>query len=116
MKNNDRLIHIYNLLNEVIPNKVYYALYVEDSAEPPFIVYQEINKNSKVYADDLYLLKQITIQITLVTKTKDTLIEYKLERVLKRALIDYKMISEYSLIDTGIYRVYEIKMEEFINE
>ena len=58
----------------------------------------------------------MTIQITLVTKTKDTTIESSLEEVLQNAGIDFRMISEYSLIDTGIYRIYEIKMEEYKNE
>lgn len=112
----ERLEDIYSLLNEVLPNKVYYALYVEDNVEVPFIVYQEISKNPKTYADDLYLLKQITIQITLVTKNKDVVLEDKLEDALDLAGIDFRLISEYPLIDTGIYRIYEIKMEEFKNE
>ena len=116
MATKERLEYIYSLLNEVLPNKVYYALYVEDNAEVPFIVYQEIGKNPKTYADDLYLLKQITIQITLVTKNKDIVLEEKLEEAFDIAGIDFRLISEYSLIDTGIYRIYEIKMEEFKNE
>lgn len=116
MGTKERLTYVYGLLNQVLPGHVYYALYVTDKAEPPFIVYQELSKNPRVYADDSYLIKQVTIQITLVTKTKDTTIESSLEEVLQSAGIDFRMISEYSLIDTSIYRIYEIKMEEIKNE
>ena len=116
MGTKERLTYVYGLLNQVLPGHVHYALYVTDNAEPPFIVYQELSKNPRIYADDSYLVKQVTIQITLVTKTKDTAIESNLEEVLQNAGIDYRMISEYSLIDTGIYRIYEIKMEEIKNE
>ena len=57
MGTKERLTYVYGLLNEVIPGNVHYALYVTDNAEPPFIVYQELNKNPKVYADDSYLIK-----------------------------------------------------------
>lgn len=91
MATKERLEYIYSLLNEVLPNKVYYALYVENNAEVPFIVYQEISKNPKTYADDLYLLKQITIQITLVTKNKDVVLEERLEDALELAGIEQKL-------------------------
>ncbi len=116
MENKERLSYVYSLLNTVLPNKVFYAVYEADNALPPFIVYQELNKSPKVYADDSYLMKQITIQITLVTKNKDTTIETNLEEVLQNAGIDFKLITEYPLVDTGIYRIYEIKMEEFKHE
>ena len=37
----------------------------------------------------------------------------KLENELRINDLSYQMINEYYLVDTGLYRIYEIKMEEF---
>jgi|SRR5690625_44401 len=104
---------IYEVLNEVIPNNVYYAVSIKDKVLLPIIVYQELNKRNKIYADDSYLLKESVIQISLITKDKNITLERKLEKELTKNDIDYKMVSEFYLPDSGLYRIYEIKMEEF---
>lgn len=116
MASKEQLKTIYDLLNQVTKSKVYYALFADENIRPPFIVYQEISKRNKTYVDDYYLIKTTTIQITLVTKDKDIAIQEKLETVLTNNNIEYQMINEYHLTDTGLYTIYEIKMEEFKNE
>ena len=116
MASKHELERVYEMLNQVTPDSVYYALYVADNTNPPFIVYQQVGKRTTSYADDLFLMKLITIQITLVTKSKDFILEKKLEQVLTDNHFNFNMINEYYLVDTGLYRVYEIKMEEFIYE
>jgi len=109
----NNLIFIYSVLEKVLPKNVYYALQIKPNAKLPFIVYQEINKRSTKYHDDHAFLKITTIQISLVTDKKDLKIEKKLEDTLEAHDINYQMISEYHIKDSGIYRIYEIKMEEF---
>ena len=106
------IFFIYQILNEVLEGRVHYI--VEDSGKAvlPFIVYQEINKRSAKYHDDHAFLKVSTIQISLVTDGKNIELEKKLENKLTDNGIDYQMVSEYNL-GRGIYRIYEIKMEEF---
>jgi len=109
----NNLEYIYTILNEVLPNNVYYAVSIKDNVELPIIVYQELNKRGKTYADDAYLLKELTIQISLITSKKSIELEKRLENKLKSYDIDFQMISEFYLADSGLYRIYEIKMEEF---
>lgn len=111
MENN--LAYIYAVLNEALPGNVYYALQVKQGATLPFIVYQEINKRSTKFHDDHSFMKLVTIQISLITAKKDLQIEKQLEDKLTYHDIEYQMVSEFYLKDSGIYRIYEIKMEEF---
>lgn len=111
MENN--LIYIYSILNEVLPGNVFYALQINPNANVPFIVYQEINKRPVKFHDDFSFMKLTTIQISLVTSNKDLKLEKQLEDKLDDHDIEYQMISEFHLKDSGIYRIYEIKMEEF---
>ena len=108
----NNLEFIYQILNEVLPNNVYNALSIKDNIELPIIVYQELKKRSKAYADDSYLLKESTIQMTLITKDKNINLEKLLEDKLTEYEIDHQMINEFYLLDSGLYRIYEIKMEE----
>lgn len=110
MENN--IEFIYQILNEVLPNNVFYSLSIKEKVELPVIVYQELKKRNKIYADDSYLLKESTIQITLITKDKSINLEKSLENKLKANDIDFSMINEFYLLDSGLYRIYEIKMEE----
>ncbi|MDD2260422.1 MAG: hypothetical protein PHO87_05455 [Acholeplasmataceae bacterium] len=108
----NNLEYIYTILNEVLPNNVYYAVSIKDNIELPIIVYQELNKRGKTYADDSYLLKELTIQITLITPNKNIQLEKMLENKLKLYDIEFQMISEFYIAENGLYRIYEIKMEE----
>lgn len=108
----NKLENIYQVLNEVLPNNVYYALSIKDNIQLPIIVYQELKKQSKTYADDSYLLKESTIQITLISTNKDINLEKSLEQVLIKYDFEYQMVNEFYLVDSGLYRIYEIKMEE----
>ena len=114
MEDHDKTLdYIYQLLKEVIPEHVYYSLSISDRAEYPVLIYQETNNRSVMYADDKYLVKRRTIQITLITKTKQIRLERKLEKKLDDNDLDYQMISEYFIKGSGLHRIYEIKMEEY---
>ena len=109
----NKLIFIFNVLNEVLPGRVYYALQVKENAKVPFIVYQEISKRSTSFHDDHSFMKTSTIQISLITNSKDLALEKELEDKLTLYDVEFQMTSEYYLKDSGVYRIYEIKMEEF---
>lgn len=109
-KNN--LKFIYDVLNEVLPNKVYYALSIEEQLELPIIVYQELNKRNRLFSDDKYLLKESTMQINLITENKNIELEKSFEETLTNYDIEFNMVSEFYLKDSGLYRIYEVKMEE----
>ncbi len=109
---NNNLKFIYEILNEVLPDKVYYALSIEEKIELPIIVYQELNKRNKLFSDDQYVLKESTIQITLITEKKNINVERNLENTLTNYDVEFNMINEFYLKDSGLYRIYEIKMEE----
>lgn len=111
MENN--LAYIYSVLNEVLPDNIYYALQIKQGVKLPFIVYQEINKRSTKFHDDHSFMKLATVQISLITTKKDLLLEKQLEDKLSYHDIEYQMVSEFYVKDSGIYRIYEIKMEEF---
>ena len=107
--------HLFQLLNTVLPNRVSYGTNTVDVADVevyPFIVYQEISDRVQTYADNKTLVRMITYQITLVTKTKDPLIEEQLEAALYQSGMNYQMITEYVNEDHSVNRVYEIKQEE----
>ena len=115
----DNLTKIYQMLNSVLPNKVNYGTNTVDELELnvyPYIVYQELSDRAKTYADNRYLVRNITIQINLITKQKDVTIESLLEGTLYQAGYDYQMVTEYVNDDHSVNRVYEIKLEEFNHE
>lgn len=109
------LEELYQIINPVIPNKVFYGTNVydnEDNASLPYIVYQEVSKRAKGYIDDVPIAYELTIQITLVTKKKDLIYEKKLENALLSNCLNYRLISEFTNEDKSVNRVYEIIMEE----
>lgn len=109
------LEEVYQILNKVLPDKVFYAVNVYDNetyAHLPYIVYQEISKRPRSFSDDLPFFYYSSIQITLVTKRKDRVLERKLEEALINNNLAYSVTSEYHNEDKSINRVYEIIMEE----
>ncbi len=107
---------LFSILNSVLGNKVFYASNIYDNGDNavmPYIVYQEINKRPIGYSDDAPISYKSSVQITLVTKTKDLNLEQKLESAFKYNNLNYSMISESHNSDKSINRVYEIQMEEF---
>ncbi len=105
---------VYDQLNSVLPNKVFYGTNRVDDTDDvyPFIVYQEVSNRAVVFADNATTIRQLTIQITLVTERKDPTIEVHLEEALSFAGYIYQMVTEYLNEDGSINRVYEIKMED----
>ena len=85
----------------------------EQNADPPFILYQEISKRPQNFRDDRPGYYQRTIQITLSTKKKDEALEEKLEKALLDKDYIFSLTSEYRNSDGSIYRVYEIRLEDF---
>ena len=110
------LAKLYDVLNEVLSGKVYYAFNSYDNidnATLPFIVYQEVSKVPYRYSDDRPTYYVSTIQISLLTRSKDTELESKLEAALLKNNLSFSMLSESKNEDKSINRVYEIKMEDF---
>ncbi len=112
---NLKLEKLYSILNKVLEFKVFYGINVydnEDNASMPYMVYQEIYKKPIGYHDDFPICYQRTIQLTLVTKRKDTLLEEKLEKQLLKEGIFFSVLTESINSDKSVNRIYEIKMEE----
>lgn len=107
---------LFSILNLVLESRVFYACNVYDNgdnASLPYIVYQEITKRPIGYSDDAPISYKSSVQITLVTKTKDLKLESKLESAFIKNNLNYSMINESHNQDKSINRVYEIQMEEF---
>ena len=103
------------ILKSVLPDKVFYGSNVydnEDNASMPYIVYQEISKRAIDYIDDIPIAYRTNIQITLVTKRKDTSIEVLLENKLLENDLTYSLASEFFNSDKSINSVYQIIMED----
>ena len=106
---------LFQILDGVLPNRVFYGTNIVDANELhayPFIVYQEISDRVQTYADNKSAVRIITYQITLVTESKEPIIEEQLESVLYQSGLNYQMITEYINDDNSVTRVYEIKQEE----
>lgn len=105
------------VLLTVLPTVIYakYDYDNEQNAEPPFIVYQEISKRPPQFGDDKPIYYLRTIQITLLTKKKDEVLEEKLEKALLKNDYIFSLTSEYANSDHSINRVYEIRLEDFTN-
>ena len=103
------------VLLTVLPTVIYMALDYdnEQNADPPFIVYQEISKRPPTYGDDKPIYYLRTIQITLITKKKDEVLEEKLENALLDNDYIFSLTAEYKNSDGSMNRVYEIRLEEF---
>ena len=102
------------VLLTVLPTVIYAHLDFdnEQNADPPFIVYQEISKRPPQFGDDKPVYYERTIQITLLTKKKDEVLERKLEKALLDHDYIFSLIFEYVNSDHSINRVYEIRLEE----
>lgn len=103
------------VLLSVLPTVIYAHLDYdnEQNAEPPFIVYQEISKRPPSFGDDKPIYYLRTIQITLLTRKKDEVLEEKLERALLKNDYIFSLTSEFKNSDGSINRVYEIRLEDF---
>jgi len=109
------LTTLYSILNNALPNKVFYGTNVydnEDNAEMPFIVYQEVTKRPSDFKDDKPGVYKSSIQITLVTKSKNRTLEQTLESALLDNNLAFSLLSESRNEDKSLNRVYEIYMEE----
>lgn len=103
-----------NTLLKVI-NNVFYATNEydnEDNAEPPFIVYQETSKRASLFAEDKPVFYTSVVQITLVTKQKNVVLEKQLTTTLIKAGYTPQNLSEYRNEDGSINKVYEVRLEE----
>lgn len=110
------LENLYSILNTVLPTKVTYGINIYDNGEVitmPYIVYQIRSERPKGYHDDKPIFYNSVVQITLVTKKKDLVLEKKLESILLENDITYELISEFHNSDMSVNRVYEINMEDF---
>ena len=106
---------LFQILDVVLPNRVSYGTNIVDANELhvyPFIVYQEISDRVQTYADNKSAVRIIIYQITLVTESKNPIIEEQLESALNQSGLNYQMITEYVNDDNSVTRVYEIKQEE----
>lgn len=109
------LEQLFQALDGVMQNRVTYGTNIvgaEDRHVYPFIVYQEIGDRVQTYADNKPAVRIRTFQITLVTESKDPIIEENLETSLYQLGFNYQMITEYVNDDNSVNRVYEIKQEE----
>ena len=109
------LEELFQILNGILPNKVFYGTNEYDNgdnASMPYIVYEEIGKRPIGYHDDLPINYSSTIQITLVTAKKDLNLEHSLESSLLENELVFQVVSEYKNSDKSINRIYEIKMED----
>ncbi len=109
---NEILEKLYSTLNDVIPGKVSYGT-KGISDDRNYIVYQELNNRTIVFADNKAKVKLAVFQVNLITATKNTEIETKLEVTLYYQGYEFDMLSEYVNEDGSINRVYEIKKEVF---
>ena len=110
-----RLEDIYELLKEVIPNKVFYGTNSydnSDNASMPYIVYQETSKRAIGFHDDRPIKYEQSVQITLVNGKKNKTLEQNLETKLLQNNLNYALLSEYLNEDKSVNRVYEIKIME----
>ena len=99
------LEQIFLLLNGILPNKVTYGTNIVDANELhvyPFIVYQEISDRVQTYADNKSAVRIITYQITLLTESKEPIIEEQLESALYQSEFNYQMIAEYVNDDNSV--------------
>lgn len=99
-------------------SKVFYATNEydnEDNAEMPFIVYQEINKRAPASADDKPHYYESLVQITLVTNKKDVSLETILETILLQDGFYFEVSTEYRNSDKSLNRVYEVRLEDYLN-
>lgn len=109
---------LYKLLSSVMEGRAYYGTNAYDeshSALPPFAVYSEVSKRVASSGDNRPIYYVSTYQVTLVTERKDPSLEKRIESALLKADYVFSMTAEYRNEDKTNSRVYEIKMEEYID-
>ena len=108
------LTKLRSILLTVLPTVIYAHIDYdnEQNADPPLIVFQDISKRPQVFADNKPTYYERTIQITLITKKKDEVIEKKLEKTLLDNDYVFSLTAEFKNSDGSINRVYEIRLEE----
>lgn len=110
----DVIKKLYNTLKAIDECDVFYGTnssVKNPSDKAPFIVYQELYRNTIYYGDNESLLRSATFQITLVTEHKDLVLEDKLEKKLTDTDYRYTLLSEFVSPEGSITRIYEIKQE-----
>jgi len=112
------IISLFDAIRGVTDGRCYYGQATYDSIENPvlpYTVYFEVNKRATSFNDNHPTYYVSTYQISLITKKKDVKLEQKLETALLKKDFIFQVLSEYRNEDKTISRVYEIKMEEYIN-
>ena len=107
------LERLFTTLDNILPGKVSYGTRDGLEEEPNYIIYQELNNKSVLYADDKALLKISTFQVSLITEKKDLLLEDRFESSLYFMDYEFELLSEFINEDGSVNRVYEIKQEVF---
>lgn len=107
------LERLFTTLSNILPGKVSYGTRDGLEDEPNYIIYQELNNKSIVYADDKALMKISTFQVSLITEKKDLYLEDRFESSLYFNDYEYELLSEFVNEDGSTNRVYEIKQEVF---
>ena len=108
------LTKLRSILLTVLPTVIYAHIEYdnEQNADPPLIVFQDISKRPQVFADNKPTYYERTVQITLITKKKDEVLERKLEKALLDNDYVFSLTTEFKNSDGSLNRVYEIRLEE----
>jgi len=108
------LTKLRSILLTVLPTVIYAHIDYdnEQNADPPLIVFQDISKRPQVFADNKPTYYERTVQITLITKKKDEVLERKLEKALLDNDYVFSLTTEFKNSDGSLNRVYEIRLEE----
>jgi hypothetical protein len=107
------LKQLFTTLDNVLPGKVSYGTRDGIKDESEYIIYQELNNRSIVYADDIAIAKVSTFQVSLITEKKDLILEDRFESSLYFNNYEFELLSEFINEDGSVNRIYEIKMEVF---
>ena len=108
------LTKLRSILLTVLPTVIYAHIDYdnEQNADPPLIVFQDISKRPQVFADNKPTYYERTVQITLITKKKDEVLERNLEKSLLDNDYVFSLTTEFKNSDGSLNRVYEIRLEE----
>jgi spore coat polysaccharide biosynthesis predicted glycosyltransferase SpsG len=109
----DIIEQLFDTLNSVLPGKVSYGTREGLENDPNYIIYQELNQKTIVFADDKAQAKVSTFQVSLITEKKDLYLEQQLETTLYYMGYEFELLSEFVNEDSSVNRVYEIKQEVF---
>jgi len=104
---------LFTTLDNVLPGKVSYGTRDGLEEEPDYIIYQELNNRSVVFADDIAIAKVSTFQVSLISEKKDLLLEDRFESSLYFNNYEFELLSEFINEDGSVNRIYEIKQEVF---